>query len=58
MNNDKIIITPTVDPASIENVTLDITVKNVFDLHHVKCQGPIFLKKHYNDAKKDFLWCT
>ncbi len=33
INNDKIIIQPTIDASLIENVTLDITVKNVKDLH-------------------------
>jgi hypothetical protein len=33
VNNDKIIIQPTIDAAMIENVTLDITVKDVKDLH-------------------------
>ncbi|MEQ1732352.1 MAG: LamG-like jellyroll fold domain-containing protein [Bacteroidia bacterium] len=33
INNDKIIITPTTDPALLENVTIDITVKDVKDLH-------------------------
>ena len=32
INNDKIIIQPSIDAALIENVTLDITVKNVKDL--------------------------
>ena len=33
INNDKIIIQPTKEAKDIENVTLDITVKNIKDLH-------------------------
>ncbi len=40
LNNDKIILTPTTAPELIENVTLDITVKNAFDLHGNKMQSP------------------
>lgn len=40
INNDKIILTPTVDPAFIENVTLDITAKNVKDLRGNTMQSP------------------
>ncbi|MEZ4885107.1 MAG: LamG domain-containing protein [Chitinophagales bacterium] len=40
VNNDKIILTPTDPPALIENVTLDITVKDVFDLQGNKMQSP------------------
>jgi hypothetical protein len=40
LNNDKIILTPTTLPALIENVTLDITVKDVFDLNGNIMQSP------------------
>ncbi|MBU2019947.1 MAG: T9SS type A sorting domain-containing protein [Bacteroidetes bacterium] len=40
LNNDKIVITPTSSPESIENVTLDITVKNLLDKQGNKMQSP------------------
>ena len=40
VNNDEIIITPTTNQALIENVTLDITVKNVKDLHGNVMESP------------------
>lgn len=40
LNQDKIILTPTTLPALIENVTLDITVRNVFDLNGNRMQSP------------------
>ncbi len=40
INNDKIILTPNTLPELIENVTLDITVKNVYDLNGNKMQSP------------------
>jgi len=40
LNNDKIIITPTASPDLLENVTLDVTVKNAYDLHGNKMQSP------------------
>lgn len=40
VNNDEIIITPTTASGMIENVTLDITVKGVKDLHGNKMQSP------------------
>lgn len=40
LNNDKIIITPTDAPELIENVTLDITVKNVKDKQGNTMQSP------------------
>jgi len=40
LNNDKIILTPTTAPELLENVTLDVTVKNAFDLHGNKMQSP------------------
>ncbi|MFT5072035.1 MAG: hypothetical protein ACI8V8_002009, partial [Chitinophagales bacterium] len=40
VNNDQIIITPTTNQALIENVTLDVTVKNVKDLHGNVMESP------------------
>ena len=40
LNNDKIILTTTADPALLENVTLDVTVKNAYDMHGNKMQSP------------------
>lgn len=40
VNNDKIILTPTTESQYIENVTLDITVKDIFDLRGNKMQSP------------------
>lgn len=40
VNNDRIILTPNTLPSLIENVTLDITVKDVFDLNGNKMQSP------------------
>jgi hypothetical protein len=40
LNNDKIILTTTASPDLIENVTLDITVKNAYDMHGNKMQSP------------------
>ncbi len=40
LNNDKIILTTNTTPAEIENVTLDITVKNAMDMHGNKMQSP------------------
>lgn len=40
LNNDKIILTPTTAPELLENVTLDVTVKNAYDLHGNKMQSP------------------
>ncbi|MES2565759.1 MAG: LamG-like jellyroll fold domain-containing protein [Bacteroidota bacterium] len=40
LNNDKIILTTTASPELIENVTLDITVKNAYDMHGNKMQSP------------------
>lgn len=40
VNNDKIIISPTTLPSRIENVTLDVTVRNVKDLRGNKMQSP------------------
>ena len=41
VNNDKIIITLNTEPAKIENVALDFTVKNVKDLNGNSIQSPI-----------------
>ncbi|MES2689956.1 MAG: LamG-like jellyroll fold domain-containing protein, partial [Bacteroidota bacterium] len=40
VNQDKIILTPTTLAELIENVTLDITVKDVYDLNGNKMQSP------------------
>lgn len=40
LNNDKIILTTTTAPELIENVTLDITVKNAYDMRGNKMQSP------------------
>ncbi len=40
VNNDRIILTPNTLPALIENVTLDVTVKDVYDLNGNKMQSP------------------
>jgi hypothetical protein len=40
VNNDEIIFTPTTSPELIENVTLDITVKNVRDLQGNVMESP------------------
>jgi hypothetical protein len=40
VNGDKVILTPTSPPHKIENVTLDISVKDVLDLHGNKMQSP------------------
>jgi hypothetical protein len=40
LNSDKIILTTTASPELIENVTLDVTVKNAYDMHGNKMQSP------------------
>ncbi|OFY83659.1 MAG: hypothetical protein A3F72_15390 [Bacteroidetes bacterium RIFCSPLOWO2_12_FULL_35_15] len=40
LNNDKIILTTNTAPELLENVTLDITVKNAYDMHGNKMQSP------------------
>ena len=40
VNNDKIIITPSTLPSLIENVTLDVTVRNIKDLRGNTMQSP------------------
>ena len=40
LNGDKIILTPNTLPSLIENVTLDVTVKDVLDLNGNKMQSP------------------
>jgi hypothetical protein len=40
INNDKIVINTNEDPSNIENVTLNISVRNIKDLHGNKMQSP------------------
>jgi hypothetical protein len=40
VNNDKIVINTNEDPGNIENVTLNISVRNIRDLHGNKMQSP------------------
>ena len=40
VNNDKIVINTNEDPSNIENVTLNISVRNIKDLHGNKMQSP------------------
>ena len=40
VNNDKIVINTNEDPSNIENVTLNISVKNIKDVHGNKMQSP------------------
>ena len=40
LNNDQIILSTTTAPELIENVTLDITVQNAYDMHGNKMQSP------------------
>jgi hypothetical protein len=40
LNNDKIILTTTASPDLIENVTLDVTVKNAYDMQGNRMQSP------------------
>lgn len=40
LNNDKIILSTNTSPDQLENVTLDITVKNALDMHGNKMQSP------------------
>ncbi|MCB9197421.1 MAG: T9SS type A sorting domain-containing protein [Flavobacteriales bacterium] len=54
VNNDKIIITPTASSELIEKVTLDITVKNVKDLHGNIMQSPKTWIAYVN--KNQVLW--
>ncbi|KAA3645258.1 MAG: T9SS C-terminal target domain-containing protein [Bacteroidetes bacterium] len=62
VNGDKIVITPNEAPANIENVTLNISVKNVKDLHGNTMQSPkswiAFINKNqvvWQDAEKNLL---
>lgn len=41
VNNDQIILTPTTAPELIENVTLDITVEGIMDLHGNVMESPV-----------------
>jgi hypothetical protein len=54
VNNDKIIITPTTLPVYTENVTLDVTVKNIYDLHGNQMQSPKTWIAYVN--KNQVLW--
>jgi hypothetical protein len=54
VNHDQIIITPTTAPALIENITLDITVKDVYDLRGNKMQSPKTWIAYVN--KNQVLW--
>jgi hypothetical protein len=54
VNNDKIIFTPTTSPELLENVTLDVTVKDVYDLHGNKMQSPKTWIAYMN--KNQVLW--
>jgi len=40
LNNDQIILSTTTAPELIENVTLDVTVQNAYDMHGNKMQSP------------------
>ena len=40
VNNDKIVINTNEDPSNIENVTLNISVRNIKDVHGNKMQSP------------------
>ena len=40
VNNDKIVINTNEDPSNIENVTLNISVRNIKDLHGNRMQSP------------------
>lgn len=61
LNNDKIILTTSASPDLIENVTLDVTVKNAYDMHGNKMQSPktwiAYINKNqvkWQDAQFDF----
>lgn len=61
LNSDKIILTTTTPPELLENVTLDITVKNAYDMHANKMQSPktwiAYINKNqvkWQDAQYDF----
>lgn len=54
LNNDKIIITPTMAPELIENQTIDITVKNLYDLHGNQMESPKTWISYFN--KNQVYW--
>lgn len=54
LNNDKIIITPTTAPELLENQTIDITVKNLFDLHGNQMESPKTWIAYFN--KNQVIW--
>ncbi len=60
VNNDKIVINTNEDPGNIENVTLNISVRNIKDLHGNKMQSPktwiAYINKNqvkWQDAEKN-----
>jgi len=54
VNNDEIVITPTTAPALLENVTIDITVKDVYDLRGNMMSSPKTWIAYVN--KNQVLW--
>lgn len=54
VNNDQIVITPTTSPELLENVTIDITVKDVYDLRGNKMTSPKTWIAYIN--KNQVLW--
>lgn len=54
LNNDKIVITPTTAPELLENQTIDITVKNLYDLHGNKMESPKTWISYFN--KNQVYW--
>lgn len=56
LNNDKIIITPTTAPELLENQTIDITVKNLFDKQGNKMESPKTWIAYFN--KNQVYWAN
>jgi hypothetical protein len=54
VNNDQIVITPTTSPELLENVTIDITVKDIYDLRGNKMTSPKTWIAYVN--KNQVLW--
>lgn len=54
LNNDKIVITPTTAPELLENQTIDITVKDLYDLHGNKMESPKTWIAYFN--KNQVYW--
>lgn len=54
LNNDKIIITPTTAPELLENQTIDVTVKNLFDLQGNQMESPKTWIAYFN--KNQVFW--